>query len=125
MSASRENVSASRENVSAPREKEIRVVVHASDAPTAERLEGRVCLPNDAGFEEFIDALKAEAPAVYREVRRRVLRAAGRVLAYGRDDPLLIDIDQKLSDGGTLVFPAEDVWTPVAAEELTHAQSVN
>lgn len=118
-------MSASRKDVSAPQEKEIRVVVHASGAPTSERLEGRVLLPNDAGFEDFIEALKAEAPAVYREVRRRVLRAAGRVLAYGRDDPLLIDIDQKLSDGGTLVFPAEDAWTPIAAEELTHAQSVN
>jgi len=109
--------------MSEQRENEIRVVVHASNRSAVERLEGRVRLPSDAQFEDFIEALKAESPAVYEEVRRRVLRAAGRVLAYGRDDPLLIDIDRKLAEGGTLVFPAEE--DGAETEPLNHAQSVN
>lgn len=109
--------------MSAEREKEIRVVVYTSDAPTSERLEGSVCLPDGAQFADLIEALKAESPAIYEEVRRRVLRAAGRVLAYGRDDPLLVNIDRKLEEGGTLVFPAEDD-VPIPEEELNHAQSV-
>ena len=106
------------------RGKDLRVVVYTSDSPASAKLEGLVKLPDDAQFQDFIDALKAEAPAVYEEVRRRVLRAAGRVLAYGRDDPLLVTIDRKLAEGGTLVFPAEDD-EPMSAEELNHARSVN
>ena len=41
------------------------------------------------------------------------MRAAGRVLAYGKDDPLLIAIDEGLAQGGTLVFPAEEDEAPV------------
>jgi len=109
--------------MSAERGKEIRVVVCASDAPPSERLEVCVRLPDSAQFADFIEALKTESPTIYEEVRRRVLRAAGRVLAYGRDDPLLVSIDRKLAEGGTLVFPAEDD-VPIPEEELNHAQSV-
>ena len=99
-------------------------MVYTSDGPASAKLEGRVTLPDDAQFQDLIDALRAEAPAVYEEVRRRVLRAAGRVLAYGHDDPLLVAIDRKLAEGGTLVFPAEDD-EPVSAEELNLARFVS
>jgi hypothetical protein len=88
-------------------EREIRVVVYRSDDLEPERMEGRVRLTGDADFPDFIEALKRESPDLYEEVRRRVMRAAGRVLAYGHDDPLLVSIDRKLAEGGTLVFPAE------------------
>jgi hypothetical protein len=104
--------------------KDLRVVVYTSVSPTSDKLEGQVRLPADAQFQDFIDALKAEAPIVFEEVRRRVLRAAGRVLTYGYDDPLLVTIDRKLVEGGTLVFPAEDD-EPTPAEELNHARSVH
>ncbi|MGB2982601.1 MAG: hypothetical protein WBC63_01935 [Candidatus Bipolaricaulia bacterium] len=103
--------------------KELRVVVYTPGRPDSARLEGLVKLPDDAQFRDFIDALKTEAPTIYEEVRRRVLRAAGRVLAYGRDDPLLMAIDQKLAEGGTLVFPAEED-EEVPAEEVNQAQHV-
>ena len=106
------------------RGKDLRVVVFMSDRPASAKLEGRVKLPADAQFQDFIDALKSEAPIVFEEVRRRVLRAAGRVLTYGYDDPLLVTIDRKLAEGGTLVFPAEDD-EPTPAEELNHARSIN
>jgi len=93
--------------MSLDQERSIRIVVHPSSPDTA-RLEGNVCLPSGAEFPEFIDALRTQAPAIYEEVRRRVLRAAGRVLAYGRDEPLLMAIDEKLAEGGTLVFPPEE-----------------
>ena len=104
--------------------KEIRIVIQAAGSTEDGRLEGRVRLPSNAQFEDLIEALKAESPAVYEEVRRRVLRAAGRVLAYGRDDPLLIDIDRKLAEGGTLVFPAEDEVSS-ATGTFNHTHSVN
>ena len=103
---------------------DLRVVVYTSDGSAPAELEGQVRLPADAKFQDFIDALKAEAPTVFEEVRRRVLRAAGRVLTYGYDDPLLVTIDQKLEEGGTLVFPAE-ADEPTSAEEFNHARSVN
>jgi len=106
--------------MSAQKETEIRVVVYAS---TSTPIESCVRLSGEARFEDFIEALKATSPVVFEEVRRRVMRAAGRVLAYGRDDPLLVDIDQKLIEGGTLVFPSEDLVLPVA-ERLNHTQSV-
>jgi hypothetical protein len=110
--------------MSAERGTEIRVVVHGSGSPTFDTLETRVRLPRDAQFEDFIEALKAESPEVFEEVRRRVMRAAGRVLAYGRDDPLLVDIDRKLTEGGTLVFLAEDDASPIG-EPLNRTQFVS
>ena len=103
--------------MSAEQDREIRVVVHMSDELEPERLEGRVLLSGGAEFPEFIDALKRESPDLYEEVRRRVMRAAGRVLAYGRDDPLLVAIDQKLAEGGTLIFPVEDDAAPHPDED--------
>ena len=100
-------------------DKEILVVVYRSDALEPEKLEGRVRLRGDAEFPDFIDALKRESPALYEEVRRRVMRAAGRVLAYGRDDPLLLDIDRSLAEGGTLVFPADESEGTADVESAT------
>jgi len=106
--------------MSLERDKEIRVVIYrSSDAAEAERIEGRVRLRGDAEFPDFVDALKRESPVLYEEVRRRVMRAAGRVLAYGRDDPLLIAIDRSLAEGGTLVFPPD-----ASADEEEAASSV-
>jgi hypothetical protein len=90
------------------REKDLRVLIYKSENAASPALESCVRLPEEAQFEDFIDALRAASPEVFEEVRRRVMRAAGRVLAYGRDDPLLVAIDEKLIEGGTLVFPAEE-----------------
>jgi hypothetical protein len=88
-------------------DREIRVVIYRSDELEPERLEESIRLSGGADFPDFIEALKRKSPDLYEEVRRRVMRAAGRVLAYGHDDPLLVAIDQKIAEGGTLIFPAE------------------
>ena len=98
--------------------RELRVLIYNADSESAPAHEERVFLPADAQFQDFIEALKAESPDAYEVVRRRVMRAAGRVLAYGKDDPLLIAIDEKLAQGGTLVFPAEEGDAPVGATAL-------
>ena len=94
-------------------ERELKVLIYNTDSESAPALEERILIPEDAQFQDFIDALKAESPSAYEVVRRRVMRAAGRVLAYGKDDPLLIAIDEGLAQGGTLVFPAEEDEAPV------------
>jgi hypothetical protein len=88
--------------------KDIRVVVRSSDPSSSGRIEQRLRLPGDAEFSDFLEALKKESPKIYEEVRRCVLRAAGRVLAYGRQEPLLAEIDRTLLAGGTIVFPSEE-----------------
>lgn len=93
--------------MSSDQERDIRIIVHSSTSETA-RLEGSVRLPKGAEFPDLIDALRKESPAIYEAIRLRILRAAGRVLAYGRDEPLLMAIDEKLTEGGTIVFPAEE-----------------
>ena len=102
-------------------ERDLRVIVHSSDAAEGV-LESQIRLPSGAEFEDFIEALRAESPAVYEEVRRRVMRAAGRVLAFGRDDPLLVSIDEKITEGGTLVFPAdeEELSSLLTIDEAEH-----
>jgi len=95
--------------------RELRVLIYNADSESAPALDERVLLPEDAQFQDFIEALKAQSQDAYEAVRRRVMRAAGRVLAYGKDDPLLMAIDEKLAQGGTLVFPAEEGEAPVGA----------
>jgi len=108
--------------MTADQAREIHVVVRTSSALVSDTLESRVLVPRGADFADFIDALRDESPTVYQEVLRRVLRAAGRVLAYGRDDPLLMMIDRKLVEGGVLVFPAEEDEEVPA--DLTYTPSV-
>jgi len=101
--------------MSEERTRELRVLVYNSELEDSPALEERIRIPENAQFQDFIDALKAESLDTYEVVRRRVMRAAGRVLAYGKDDPLLIAIDEKLAEGGTLVFPAEESEVPASA----------
>lgn len=103
-------------NLDPDRERDLRVVVLKDDASDA--LEERIRIPEDAEFSDLIDALRAGSPDIYEAVRRRVLRAAGRVLAFGRDDPLLVAIDDKLAHGGTLIFPAEEDGIPADGSRI-------
>ena len=50
--------------------------------------------------------LERESPTMYSEIRKRILRSASRVLAYGKDDDLLPSLSQQLASGGPVVFPA-------------------
>lgn len=98
--------------MSAERDREIRVVAYVANPTEPKRLEANVRLSGGDAFPDFIAALKRESPALYEEVRRHVMRAAGRVLAYGHDDPLLEAIDLRIAEGGTLVFSEEPELGP-------------
>jgi len=85
--------------------KDVDVVVYTSDVPFPRRLEQTVRLPDEAGFADLLNALRRESPEIYTEVRNRVLRAAGRVLAYGVGAPLLATLDRQFAQGGPIIFP--------------------
>ena len=88
--------------------KDVLVVLYKSDGPSPLKDEQRIRLPTGAGFSDLLRELERESPTMYAEVRKRILRSAGRVLAYGKDDDLLPALTRQLADGGPIVFPAED-----------------
>ena len=90
------------------KQKDVLVVLHTSDGTASLKDERRVRLPDGAGFTELLRELERESPAMYAEIRERILRSAGRVLAYGKDDDLLPSLTRQLADGGPIVFPKED-----------------
>ena len=89
-------------------QQDVLVVLYRSDGPSALKDEQRVHLPAGAGFSDLLRELERVSPALCAEVRKRILRSAGRVLAYGKDDDLLPALTRQLADGGPIVFPAED-----------------
>jgi hypothetical protein len=87
--------------------RDIRIVLHDAADPAAPAAEHRLCLPRRADLNDLLRALEREAPDVHTEVRERLLRAAGRVLAYGTGDDLLPALKRQLASGGPIVFPTE------------------
>jgi len=94
--------------------RDVRIVLHDTADPAAPAAEHRLRLPPTADLTELLRALERDAPAVHAEVRERILRAAGRVLAYGTGDKLLPSLRQQLADGGPIVFPSETPVLPAA-----------
>ena len=90
------------------KERDVLIVLHTSDGTASLKDEQRVRLPDGAGFSDLLRELERESPAMYAEVRERILRSAGRVLAYGKDDHLLPSLTRQLAHGGPIVFPRED-----------------
>jgi hypothetical protein len=88
--------------------RDVLVVLYKSDGPSPLKDEQRIRLPAGAGFSDLLRELERESPSMYAEVRRRILRSAGRVLAYGKDDDLLPALTRQLADGGPIIFPVED-----------------
>jgi hypothetical protein len=94
--------------------RDVLVVLCRSDGPSPLRDEQSVRLPAGADFSDVLRELERESPAMYAEVRERILRSAGRVLAYGKDDDLLPTLIRQLAAGGPIVFPPEDEALPTA-----------
>jgi len=88
--------------------KDVLVILYRSEGSPPTKDEKRLRLPAGAGFSELLRELERESPAMYEAVRDRILRSAGRVLAYGKDDDLLPSLTRQLANGGPVVFPAED-----------------
>ena len=88
--------------------KDVLVVLYRSDGSAPSKDEQLIRLPAGAGFSDLLRELERESPAMYAEIRDRILRSAGRILAYGKDDNLLPSLSRQVADGGPVVFPAED-----------------
>ena len=91
--------------MSAPNLQDVLIVVRRADGSSEGQVEHRIQLPPEASLAELLVRLEEESPELFKEVRSRVLRAAGRVLAYGRDDSLLPTVSRQLASGGPVVFP--------------------
>ena len=86
--------------------REILVVIQQSEPDASHHLEQTVRLPLGAGLAELLREIERESPEIYPEIRGRVLRAAGGVLATGQEHPLLEGLTRQLATGGPVVFPA-------------------
>jgi len=102
--------------VSPGERKDVLVVLCRSDGLAPSKDERRLLLPAGAGLSDLLRELERESPAMYAEIRDRILRSAGRVLAYGEDDDLLPTLTRQLADGGPIVFPAEKDARPTAVQ---------
>ena len=87
--------------------RDVLVVLYRAGEPSEEKDEQRLLLPVGAGFSDLLRELERESPTMYSEIRKRILRSASRVLAYGKDDDLLPALTRQLANGGPVVFPAE------------------
>ncbi len=96
--------------------RDVLVVLYRSDGPSPSKDEQRLRLPAGAGFSDLLRELERESPAMYAEIRRRILRSAGRVLAYGKDDQLLPTLTRQLAEGGPIVFPDDDEARPATLQ---------
>jgi len=95
-----------------PNERWIEIVV--STKQSAEDRKESICLPTDASIIELLEALKSTSSSLYEDVRRRVLRISGDVLAFGIEHPAaLIDLREQLASGGPVIIP------DTASESLT------
>ena len=64
------------------------VVVKHADKPAETEIHQTVRLPENASVADLLRAIEHESPEIYAEIRSRILRAAGGVLAYGSSDGL-------------------------------------
>ncbi len=86
-------------------ERWIQVVVPSTNAAETEARRTDVCLPTHADLRDLLEALKQESTPIYEEVRKRVLRLSGDVLAYGTDPAGLAQLREQLKRGGPIVIP--------------------
>ena len=87
--------------------RDVLIVLHNATDPAAPIAEHRLRLPAAADLNDLLRALEQESPALHAEIRTRILRAAGRVLAYGTEGDLLPALKRQLVAGGPIVFPSE------------------
>lgn len=104
--------------------RDIRVVVHAEDPRNEHRAEGKVRLPVNAKLGDLLHELEQVAPELHAEVRRRVLKASSRVLAFGKEDTFLPLIARQLESGGPVVIPSEQEFEETDPVSDAHQASV-
>ena len=90
--------------MTAPSERWIQIVVPSSQAD--EDRKERICLPANASIVDLLEGLKSTSSPLYEDVRRRVLRLSGDVLAFGMERPAeLTHLSEQLASGGPVVIP--------------------
>lgn len=91
--------------MTAPSERWIQIVVSTTkSSPSGDRKE-TVRLPLNADIVDLLEELKSTSSPLYEDVRRRVLRLSGDVLAFGRERPALHSLRDQLASGGPVVIP--------------------
>lgn len=90
-----------------PSERWIQVVVPETESPSAKERKDEICLPSDASIVDLLEMLKATSSPLYEDVRKRILRLSGDVLAFGRERPGLHSLRDQLANGGPVIVPDE------------------
>jgi len=83
----------------------IRILVQDSAGDPSSVREGRVRLPLDASVSDLLEALRRTESPLYHDVRLRILRLSGEVLAFGKGSPQLVAIREALASGGPVMIP--------------------
>jgi len=93
--------------MAAPSERWIQIVVPEAESLADESRKEGICLPSDASIVDLLEELKSTSSPLYEDVRRRVLRLSGDVLAFGRERPGLHSLRDQLANGGPIIIPDE------------------
>lgn len=91
--------------MTAPSERWIQVVVPSAQSQAYDDRQESICLPANASIVDLLETLKSTSSPLYEDVRRRVLRLSGDVLAFGRKRPDLYNLAEQLANGGPVVIP--------------------
>ena len=91
--------------MTASSERWIQIVVPITEAQASEDREESIRLPLNASIVDLLEELKSTSSPLYEDVRRRVLRLSGDVLAFGRERPALHNLREQLASGGPVVIP--------------------
>jgi hypothetical protein len=89
--------------MTAPNERWIQIVVSTKQSPEDRKED--VFLPADASIVDLLEELRSTSSPLYEDVRRRVLRLSGDVLAFGTKRPGLSTLRDQLENGGPIVIP--------------------
>jgi len=91
--------------MTAPSERWIQVVVSPTESRAQEDRKESILLPLNASIVDLLEVLESTSSPLYEDVRRRVLRLSGDVLAFGRERPALHNLRDQLASGGPVVIP--------------------
>ena len=89
--------------MTAPNERWVQIVV--STKQSAENRREDIVLPANASIVDLLEVLKSTSSPLYEDVRKRVLRLSGDVLAFGEERPALHSLRAQLASGGPVVIP--------------------
>ncbi|MCK5213681.1 MAG: hypothetical protein KAQ74_07095 [Dehalococcoidia bacterium] len=96
--------------MTAPSERWIQIVVSAKQSE--EDRKESISLPANASIVDLLEVLKSTSSPLYEDVRKRVLRLSGDVLAFGKERPALHSLRNQLASGGPVVIPDATLDSP-------------